>query len=265
VLEQAVPETAGGGGSDPGGSDASGSDATAADPGERASSAGRRVPVPLVAAIAGVIVGGGVVVLLVILGVIGGDRENPNASDDLVSAFERSRFGVYAVDGEFRRTLPDGRELVSGALVVQRPPDELRRQLGGMSGRVNGRRVNCSTAPDGRFTCAPGAEVADWNEQVAREVANLRSYFDPEHPVYEASDLGDGCFELTLVASLPDPPYGERAVMCYDAASGAMRSIEVRHPGRVVDRLDATVIRGIRPEDFSFEGNAAFEGRTEGG
>jgi hypothetical protein len=269
VLTSSDPSTADDGDSDPA-SDAEPGDADTAAADDRAGEIAearnrRRVPLVVVVAGAVLVLGAGVGALLVMLGVFDSEPERPEASEELVAAFERCRLSVYAVDGEFTRTLPDGRQLSSGALIVQRPPDELRRQLGGMSGRVNGRRVNCSTGPDGRFSCAPGAEVPEWDEQVAREVANLRSYFDAEHPIYEAVALGDGCFELTLVAIVDDPTYGERGILCFDAASGAMRSLEVHHANGAVDRLEASAIRGVRPEDFSFEGDAAFEATPDGG
>jgi len=126
---------------------------------------------------------------------------------------------------------------------------------------MNGRRVNCSTALDGQFSCAPGAEVEPWEDMVAREVDNLRSYFDPSRPVYTASRRADGCFELELVGAVADPPYGVRAAMCFDPASGAMRSIEIEHENGAVDRLEASAIRGVTAEDFALEGDSAFVGR----
>jgi hypothetical protein len=43
-----------------------------------------------------------------------------------------------------------------------------------------------------------------------------------------------------------------------------MRSIEVHHSGGAVDRFEATLVRGIEPEDFSLEGDPAYDGRAEG-
>jgi hypothetical protein len=225
----------------------------------------KRVPLPVVGVMAGLMVAAGVIAVLALTGFFARDSKQAPAQDDLVAAYQRSRNATYTLEGEFSRTKPDGSRLVSGALVAQRPPDELRRQLGGTSGRMNGRRVNCSTDPAGQFTCAPGAEVGSWDEMVAHELDNLRSYFDPNHPVYTATRQPGGCFELKLVTALADPPYGERAVMCFDPPSGAMRSIEIDHAGGVVDLLEASAVRAVKPEDFSLEGNKAFEARTGGG
>jgi hypothetical protein len=221
--------------------------------------------VAVVAAAAGVIVGAGIIAVLVMTGVFDRGDEAANAEGELVAAYERSRQAVYALEGEFSRTLPDGRRLESGALIVQQPPNELRRQLGGTSGRMNGRAINCSTGPDGRMQCATGAEVGPWEEQVAREVAALRSYFDPAAPVYTVTRRSDQCFELTLAAAVDDPPYGVRGVLCFDPVTGGMRSIEVEHAGGAVDRLDAIVMRGnVTGEDFGLGGEDRFAAREEG-
>jgi hypothetical protein len=224
-----------------------------------------RVPLPLIGVIAGLMVGAGIVAVLAITGFFKSEASSPHAVSAFISAYERSRDATYALDGDFSRTLVDGRRLESGALIVQRPPDELRRQLGSTSGRLNGHRVNCTTDPAGQFSCAPGAEVGSWDQMVAYELNNLRTYFDPEHQVYVVRDQGGGCFELKLVASLADPPYGVRTVMCFDAATGAMRSIELEHPNGAIDRLEAAAIRRVTAADFDLTGNDAYASHEGGG
>jgi hypothetical protein len=223
-----------------------------------------RVPLPLVGVIAGLIVAAGVIAVLALTGFFASEPEKGPAEDELVAAYQRSRNATYALDGEASRTKPDGSQLVSGALIVQRPPDEIHRQYGSTSGRMNGRRLNCSTV-DGQYSCAEGAEVGPWDQMVTHELANLRSYFDSDHPVYKVERQSDGCFELTLVATIADPPYGVRSVMCFDAPTGAMRSIEIEHEGGVIERLEASAIRAIKPDDFKLEGDKAFDPRTGGG
>lgn len=237
-----------------------------ADDAPSAARPGRSVPLALVGAVAGVLVGAGIVGVLVVLGAFDVDEREPDAQDQLIAAYERSRNVTYAFDGEFVRTMPDGRRLESGAFVVQRPPDELRRQLGSTSGRLGSRRINCAVDVEGRFQCAPGAEVPPWDAMVADELDNLRSYFDPVAPVYAAYRLGGGCFELQLLArSLPDPPYGRRAELCFDGPTGAMRSIEIEHEGGAVDRLEAVAVRAtVSTEDFRLEGQERYTAREAG-
>lgn len=224
------------------------------------------MPLPLVGAIAGVIVGLGVVAVLALGGRFEVHRDQPEAQDELIAAYERHRNATYAFEGTFTRTMPDGRQLQSAAFVVQRPPDELRRQLGGTSGRLQGRRVNCGIGPDGEFHCAPGAEVVPWGEMVATELSNLRSYFDPAAPAYRVERVDSDCFELRLVAPVVDPPYGVRAVMCFDPPTGAMRSIEIEHETGAVDRLEADVVRAaVTNQDFGLEGQERFDAGSGGG
>jgi hypothetical protein len=226
----------------------------------------KRIPLGAVAVAAGVIVGLGLVGVLAMTGFFETDKVTPNAEDELVAAYERSRNATFALEGEFSRTLEDGRRLESGASIVQRPPDELRRQLGGTSGRMNGRRVNCATDLNDRFSCATGAEVGPWDQMVAKELANLRSYFDPARRIYSVTGLPGDCFELTLVAGVADPPYGVRSVMCFDELMGAMRSIEVEHANGTVDLLEASAVRGaVTNQDFAIDDNDGFEAREAGG
>lgn len=228
--------------------------------------AGKTVPLGVIASVAGLIVGAGIVGVLALSGYFDVEDREPNAQEQLITAYERYRGAVYAFDGDFTRTMPDGRVLESGALVVQRPPDELRRQMGGTSGRLNGRRVNCTVGPDDRFQCAPGAEVDPWDVMVARELDNLRSYFDPVSPAYAADRLGGDCFELRLIAAVADPPYGRRAVLCFDGPTGALRSVEIEHEGGAVDRLEAAAIRTtVTNEDFGLEGQEEFDARQPEG
>jgi hypothetical protein len=211
------------------------------------------------------LVAAGVVAALAMAGVFSRSPDPAPAEDELVAAYQRSREVAYTLEGEFSRTKPDGARLESGLLVVQQPPNAIRRQLGGITGRVNGHRVNCTTDPSGQFQCAEGAEVGPWEAMVDEEVANLRSYFDPARPVYQATKQSDGCFELKLLVSMPDPPYGVRTVMCFDPTWGAMRSLELEHEGGVVDRIESTSLRGVVPQDFSLDANGDFAARTDPG
>lgn len=225
----------------------------------------RTVPVWVVAVLGAVIVGAGVVAVLAMTGAFSRGGDPVAAEDDLVAAYQHSREVAYTLEGEFSRTKPDGARLESALLVVQQPPNSLRRQLGGISGRVNGHQVNCNTDPSGRFQCAEGAPVGPWEAMVDDELANLRSYFDPARPVYQATEQSDGCFELKLLVSMPDPPYGVRTVMCFDPTWGALRSLELEHDGGVVDRIEASSIRAVAPQDFSLDADGHFAAQTDPG
>lgn len=183
----------------------------------------------------------------------------PSAADELVAAYARSRAGTFVVEAEFRRTMADGRQLESAALVVQRPPDELRAQLGSASGRVGNRSLNCTALPDDELSCAPSGEVAPWDEMVGAEVANLQSYFVGDVPLYRAERLDPGCFGITQVAAIPDAPYGRRTTFCFDPATGALRRLELRREGGSVDLLRAVAIRPeVTDADLSLDDPARF-------
>lgn len=219
----------------------------------------RRPPTRLLAGLAGVVVGIGVSVALVLSGTLELPRVGTNDAPAFLEAYERSRRATFAMDAAFSRTMPDGRRLESAAFVAQRPPDTIRRQLGGLSGVVAGRRLNCSTPAGGAYTCGPTGPAPPFEEALARDLAIFRGYFENPVPVYEVREVGDGCFELSLVGAVVDPPYGERTRMCFDDATGAMRTLEVQRLGGAVDRLEAVSIRSVVvDEDFTTSEDTAY-------
>lgn len=219
----------------------------------------RRPPTRLLAGLAGVATGLGISVALVASGVLERVPGGADAAPAFLEAYERSRWATFAMDARFSRTMPDGRRLESAAFVAQRPPDTIRRQLGGLHGVVGGRRLNCSTPAGGPYTCGPAGPAPPFEETVARDLAIFRSYFAPDAPVYEVRRVEDGCFELTLVGAVVDPPYGERTRMCFDAATGAMRTLELRRTGGAVDRLEALSIRSsVTDADFTTAEDAGY-------
>ncbi len=214
------------------------------------------------------------VILVVTLGslaIVFGDEASAPVDDDaeadLVAAYERSRQGTHVVEAQFTRTMGDGRQLQSAALIAQRPPDEVRWELGSVSGEVGGRRVNCT--PDGTggaMRCAPTGELSTSREErVAEEVVNLRSYFEGETPVYQVRRAGPGCFVLEQVyLALPDAPYGRETTMCFDAATGAMTELELRREGGSVDRIHAIAVRSeVTAADFSLDDWQVFQPTAE--
>lgn len=206
----------------------------------------------IVATVAGVVVGVVVALGLVAGGLLTRDEEPADAVEPFLDAYRTSREATYAMEGQFTRTLADGRTLSSAAFVAQRPPDVVRRQLGALDGAFRGRTLNCSTGPDGRFACAAGAPAPDYQAEVDRDVEILAGYFRGAAPLYEVTDAGAGCFDLRQVGSYPDAPYGVETRMCFDGASGAMRLLELRREGGSIDRVEATTIRtAVVDADFS--------------
>jgi hypothetical protein len=210
------------------------------------------------ATVAGVLVGV-VVATALVVGVLTDDQPPADAVAPFLAAYRTSREATYAMEGEFTRTLADGRTLSSAAFVAQRPPDVVRRQLGSLTGTFRGRTLNCSTGPDGRFACAPGAAAPDHQAEVDRDVEIFAGYFRGAVPLYEVVDAGDGCFDLRQVAPYPDAPYGVQTRMCFDEATGAMRLLELRRENGSVDRVEATTIRDrVTDVDFSTAEDPAF-------
>ncbi|WP_208029335.1 hypothetical protein [Rhabdothermincola sediminis] len=220
----------------------------------------------VVAALAGTVAGMLAAAALVASGSLERAPDQAQPIEELLTAYRRSREGTYVVEATFTRTMPDGRQLGSAALVVQRPPDSLRRQLGSVTGTLQGRSLNCTSATDGRLRCAPTGEVRPWQEQVDRDVEVLKSYFDPAYPLYRVRRDGEGCFVLDQDRPYPDPTYGARSRMCFDPTTGAMTLLELTRETGAVDRFEAATVRGdVSEADLRVEADQAYDARDEAG
>lgn len=177
----------------------------------------------------------------------GGD-DGPAATsvDGFVAAYERSRTAELLVDSTFTRTFNDGRELAYQTLLIQRPPDDvLVVGAGSAAGRLDGRITRCNAvAADAPPACIRSEEAPPYAEQVAEEVADLRALLDG---IYGVEQDDDGCWILTLEVAVADPPYGGAARFCFDDASGALRSLEVRG-AEAVERTEAVTIATVVTE-----------------
>jgi hypothetical protein len=181
----------------------------------------------------------------VLVAVLPGDPERtrvvPDDTEGFVAAYERSRTAELLVDSTFTRTFNDGRELAYETILIQRPPDDiLVVGAGSASGRLGGLLTRCNAAAaDAPPNCIRSDEQArPYAEQVADEVDAMRSLVDE---VYDVARDDAGCFVLDLAVALPDAPYGGAARFCFDDASGALQSLEVRKP-EAVERTEAVSI-----------------------
>lgn len=178
-----------------------------------------------------------------------------------MTAAERSLDATYRLDGEFTRTLADGRQLPSGLLVVQRPPDRVQRSLGSTVGVIDGRSVNCGTPTDGgRFECAPAGAVDSWEERRADQLQAFGEYVLGDDPVYVVTETGNGCFELVRRRPEVDATYGARAELCFDRPTGALRRLEVARGGGATDVLLGVVITGdVDNADFDLSADDTYD------
>lgn len=182
------------------------------------------------------------------------------SEQSFLDAYRRSLEASYAMEGEFTRTMSDGRTLQSGLLVAQRPPDRIRRQLGGVSGEIDGFTLNCSTTPEGELSCAQGVPAPSYREDVEQRVATLASYFDPNSPpLYQVWRNGPGCFRLDLLRAVPDPVYGDFTIMCFDDAIGAMTRFELHRGDGSIDLVEAVTVRPVSDLDFVVSRDPSFD------
>jgi len=171
------------------------------------------------------------------------------AAEQFVAAWERSREATFVTIGTYeRRSGVSGATLTSEDIVVQRPPQRLHRQLGGVDGLDGDRLVVCPAPPEGDeerpAPCRAGAPSGvTYAERVQTEVAGLRSILGGAAPLYSVRTPSQGCFELVQRRIDPRAPFGVRASFCFDEASGAVRLSRVRHEGGIVETVVVTAIR----------------------
>lgn len=179
-----------------------------------------------------------------------GSQAEPQAeplghAEDLVDAWERSRTATYHATGTFRRTGPGGAELSVDVELAQRPPDRLHRQFGEVTGRRGDRPLQCP-APIGEepLACRLGPPDGGFQEAVAEEVAAFRRLVTGPEPLYEVAPGREGCWRMARTRPDPRGGFGLEAAICFDAATGAIRSVTVDH-GEVDER---TAYDRIDPE-----------------
>jgi hypothetical protein len=175
------------------------------------------------------------------------DRSGPVAAASFVDAWERARTATFVRTGTFeRRSEVTGSVITSDDLLVQRPPDRLHRQLGGVDGRRDDRLLVCPAPVDGAE--APPCQLGDeggttYDEDVAAEVAALRSFLVGPRPLYDVSTSGDGCFELDQTRPEPRAAFGVEARFCFDGPSGAPTNSRVRYEGGIVEVVATAALR----------------------
>ncbi len=172
------------------------------------------------------------------------------AAADFITAWERSRTATFVRTGTFeRRSTVTGSVISSEDVLVQRPPQRLHRQLGGVEGRDDRRPLVCPSTPSGGAPggCTLGAATgASYEEDVATEVAGLHTLLDGDSPVYAvAAGVDPECFDLLQRRAEPRAPFGREAQFCFDEATGAPANSRVSYVGGIVEIV---VVTGIRAE-----------------
>ena len=177
-----------------------------------------------------------------------GDRsDDRDAVEDFVAAWERSRQATFVRSGTYeRRSEQTGATITSEDVLAQRPPQRLHRQLGGVNGRDDRQAIVCPAEPDGESAeCTLGRPAGPtYDEDVASEVAALRTLVEGASPVYAVERVDDACFALAQLRAEPRAPFGRDARFCFDAATGAPTDSRVRYAGGIVEVVAVTELTG---------------------
>jgi hypothetical protein len=186
-----------------------------------------------------------------------GDRPDDGAAaEGFIEAWERSRRATFVRTGTFeRRSEVTGSSISSEDVLVQRPPQRLHRQLGGVSGRDDRQLLVCPSAPAGATPneCTLGEPTGPtYEEDVTSEVAALRTLVTGANPVYAVGAGSEaGCFDLVQLRVEPRAPFGREARFCFDGATGAPTNSRVAYEGGIVEVVVVTELRGeVDDEDL---------------
>ena len=165
------------------------------------------------------------------------DNETPpDPTDALVEAWADSRTATHRSLGTFERVGDGGERLAAPTEVVQRPPDRLVRGFDEVSGRRDDRVLTCPAPLDGGgLDCALGSPGPSFDEVVAEEIRAFEALVTGDDPLYEVSaGERERCWQIDRTRYDPRSGYGESALLCFDAATGALESIRIDH-GRIVE------------------------------
>ena len=190
----------------------------------------------------------------------------PGDIADFLAAERRMLSGTWVVHQEFDRVVTGGRQLVSDLRLAQRPPDTLSEGPSGANGRRNGRLLSCAVGPSGVLVCRDGGPAPPFGDQVTTEVDNLRSYLAATLPLYRvqaAPGAGPGqCWQLLLAApAYPSPPYGTRAVFCFDPATGAPSYSQIIRSGSTDTTRTLATSATVTDADLAVDTGTAVPGR----
>jgi hypothetical protein len=154
------------------------------------------------------------------------------AATAFLDAWQRSLTTAWAVDERVERVTARGGRLVYDVHEARRPPDSLEWGLGAVSARKGDELLACATGTDGRLGCRQQPNAPSYAGEVAQRMTTLRQLVVGPTALYGVAQIG-GCFQLLLrLPGFPVPPYGKRALFCFDPATGAPA-------GTVIERDEA--------------------------
>jgi hypothetical protein len=142
-----------------------------------------------------------------------------------LAAWERSRRATFVAEYTFERTLAGGETLETTRVVVQDPPRRQVRQGDSTTTTDDERALLCE--PVGTETVCTERPGVDYDEAVADELAAWRTAIVGDAPAYAVQVPRPGCFDLQRAVDLVAPPYGEATRVCFDDATGAIRSRQI--------------------------------------
>jgi hypothetical protein len=236
--------------------------------------AGRGVLLAVAGVVAGVVV---VLVVAAVVAVVGDDDpavtdgdgvaveltfpavdHDVAAAEDLVLAWERWRTATFATTGVWSRTLDSGDEPLRGDVVtVQDPPRRRVVRLGALIEEIDDTVAQCDAPVDDLIVpdCTEVPVGRTYDERVSQEMVLVVAYVSGTARIYDVdrdpdAPAGQDCFRVELLPAALRSPWGRAARFCFDEASGALASSEVRRQSAVDREITSMISTEVTDADF---------------
>jgi hypothetical protein len=169
-------------------------------------------------------------------------HSSPDAAHAYIADWRRSQLATWKVLLRWRRQV-GGSQLEDNVSIAQRPPDRLSVAPGATEARHGNRSLACAPGDDGRLRCRDAGAAPPHDQEVATGEAVLKDQLTGRGRLYDVASSSPHCYDLRLRVSYPAPPFGQRARLCFDDATGAptLREID-RTQGR--DVQEAVAVSG---------------------
>jgi hypothetical protein len=165
-----------------------------------------------------------------------------------LDAWDRYRHATFRAELSYSRTTAGGARLDTTRVVVQQPPRRMVLQDGSVSSIDGDKTVLCEPRNNQSVcTTTPGV---DYEGSITSELAAWRTAITGSTPAYAVQIPQSGCFDLELVETIPQPPYGDATRVCFDDATGALRSRQVNAASGSESEEATSITATVRDEDW---------------
>ena len=188
-------------------------------------------------------------------------RPSSAAAAGFLQAWRAHLLSSWSVDQVLERATTAGATLRTSIHEAQRPPDRVRTGGAAVDARRGSTVIACAIPPGAAHpVCRTGPAAQTWTQEVDAEIALLARLVSGARPVFAVTDVGRGCYDLTLQRPPNVVPVslGRGSEYCLDPATGAVLRSRVQRIG-AVDTVTTTEQHApARDVDLALPADAVF-------